>query len=91
MHNHKLNKGQVITKSNLTRILNDARTSYNYAKFTLGNGTYFTITFNRDNTVEIATNNRDLALWTQIQSLKQSYSTLRAVDYIFNWINTYNK
>jgi len=86
-----LAKGQVITRNNLISILNSARSSYSYAKFNMNNNIYITITFHRDNTIDIATNTRDYRVWNEIQSIRRSYSQARLADYIFGWINILNK
>lgn len=91
IHKITLAKGEVITKDNLTKLLNDARSTYNYAKFTFYNNVYITIVYNRDQTIEIATNSRDIALWNQIQSIRSNYSQMRVINYVFDWINRLNK
>lgn len=88
IHKVKLGKGEVLTKADLTKMINNARSSYDYFKVTLHNGIYFTIEFNRDNTVEIMTNTRDIAIWNQLRILQANFSQLRAVDQVFDWINT---
>lgn len=87
----KLSKGQILTKSELTNILNSARSTFQYAKISLSNGMYLTINYNKDNTIEIATNTRDLELWNQIQIVKRSYTQARVIEYAFRWINKLNK
>lgn len=87
IHRISLGKGEVIVKPELLKMLNNAKSSYDYVKITLYNGVYFTLEFNRDNTVEIMTNTRDIAIWNQMRILQMNYSQQRAVDQVFEWIN----
>lgn len=87
----KLSKGQILTKSEITNILNSARSTFQYAKISLSNGLYITVNYNKDNTIEISTNTRDLELWNQIQIVKRSYTQARIIEYVFRWINKLNK
>ena len=87
----KLSRGQILTKSEITKILNNARSTYQYAKISLSNKLYLTVTYNRDNTIEISTNSRDLDLWNQIQIVKRTYTQARVIEYMFRWINKLNK
>lgn len=91
IHKVTLGRGQVIPKPELSQMLNNAKSSYDYFKVKLHNGIYFTIEYNRDNTVEIMTNTRDIAVWNQLRILQSNYAQLRVVDQVFDWINTLNK
>ena len=86
-----LSKGQILTRNEIAQILNGARSTFTYAKVTLWDKNYLTITFNRDNTIEIATSSRELSLWNQIKSLRTNYTQTRLVDFMFRWINTQNR
>lgn len=85
-----LSRKQIITKDNLTSILNKARATSEYARFIFPNGIYINISYYRDNTIDIMTNSRDIALWNQIQILRRSYTQLRVVNFLFNWISKFN-
>lgn len=92
IQNINLNKGQVITKPNLQKILNDAKFSYDYAKFNMYNGRYLTITFTKDNKYEIATNVREqYQLFYDIKIIKSVNSFYGLVDFVFKWLNILNK
>ena len=86
-----LNRGQVLTRNEIAKMLNVARSTFTYAKVTLFDKNYLTITFHRDNTIEIATSSRELSLWNQIKSLRVNYTQTRLVDFMFRWINTQNR
>jgi len=86
----KLYRKQVLTKDNIYRILNRARSTYSYARFDLDNGLYLTINYNRDNTISISTNSRDIVMWNQIKFLMISYTQARLADFVFLWINRLN-
>lgn len=86
-----LSKLQIISKNEITNILNSVRSTYDYARFNLYNGIYLTITYHRDNTVDIFTNSRDLDLYHQIQNLNRSYTQMRIVEFVFRWISKLNK
>lgn len=88
----RLNRGQVLTKDNILSTLSRARSGYNYAKFTMHNDIYITVFFNRDMTVEVTTNTRDLMLWNQIKNARMNNVPVsRLADLVFNWINMLNK
>lgn len=86
-----LTKGQVLTKNEITKVLNSARSTFQYARFTISNNLYLNIQYNRDNTVEISTNARDITIWNQIRNLNQSYSQARIIEFVFRWINILTK
>lgn len=86
-----LSRGQVLTKDNILKILNNARSSFEYARFKFGNGIYITVSYYRDSSIEVFTNSRDIGLWAQIQSIRGSYSQTRVADFVFRWINSLNK
>ena len=48
-----LSKGQIITKNEIQNKVNNARSTFNYAKFRFGNNLYITVTYNRDLTISI--------------------------------------
>lgn len=91
IQNVKLKKGQVITKPNIKDILDKARQTYDYAKFTLYDGRYINLHFNRDFSIDIMTNDRDLILWREIESLKLVYTQARLEDFLFRWLNKMNR
>lgn len=84
-------KGQIVTVENIFTMLNSARSTNDYAKFIVSNGTYITIDFHRDHTISISTNSRDIGLWTRIESLRNNYSQTRLSDMVFYWINFWNR
>lgn len=86
-----LSKGQILTKDEITKVLNSARSTFQYARFSLSNNLYLNINYNRDNTVEISTNARDISIWNQIRSLNQSYTQARIIEFTFRWINVLTK
>jgi len=86
-----LNKGQILTITNIKKMLDSARSSFQYAKFIMHNGIYIIVYYNKDQTFEISTNSRNIQIYQQIVSLKRSYSQNRLCDFIFNWIQILNK
>jgi hypothetical protein len=91
VHKVKLNKGQILTKSNLIDMCNSARATYDYVKIEMYSGLYIFVTFGRNNMMEVSTNSRDLLLYNQMQTLRRTRSIAIIADYLFNWINRYNK
>lgn len=87
----KLNKGQTLTVNQIRDILNKARMTWEYARFTTYKNEYITITFTRDNKYEIATNNREYNIWYDIRILKTILNFEGCVQFVFKWINRMNK
>lgn len=86
-----LPKKHVLTTSDIERILNSARSSYDYAKFIFPSNIYITVAYFRDGSIEIFTNSRDIGLWGAIQNLRSTHTQTRIVDFIFRWIQYLNK
>lgn len=87
----KLTQGQILTKDNIITHLNRARNGYDYCRFDMKHGTYITIAFFRDGSVDLMTNNRSLSLWTDISNARKLRSTSALADLVFRWIQVYNK
>ena len=88
----KLNRGQTITRSNIQSVLTNAKMSYDYAEFKMGNDRYTTVTFTKDGKYEIATNVREqYQLFYEIKVLKTINSFYALVDFMFKWLNNLNK
>ena len=49
------------------------------------------ISYNRDLSLSISTNSRDLALYHEIQDLVKIYTQMRLVDFVFRYINKLNR
>lgn len=90
IQNITLNRNQILTRNEILRILNTAKSTYQYAKFSFG-GYYIQITYNRDLSVSISTNSRDLAMYQEIQDLIKIYTQMRLVDFIFRYLNKLNR
>ena len=90
IQNITLNRNQVLSKSEILKILNTAKSTYQYAKFTF-KGYYLQINYNRDLSVSISTNSRDLALYQEMQDLTKIYTQMRLVDFVFRYINKLNR
>lgn len=86
-----LSRGQVITKNEIQNKVNSARSTFNYAKFQFGNNLYITVTYNRDLTISISTNSRDLLLYNEMMAIQRVYTQMRVVEFLFRWINKLNK
>lgn len=86
-----LNKGNVIKKGDIERIINSARSTWHYARFNLPKNIYVTIIYNRDNTIEIATNSTNLAFYQQMQSIRRAWTQARVTDFLFVWLNKFLK
>lgn len=86
-----IKRGQIVTRRQIEDILRDARNMYHYAKFNFYNGIYISVTFYKDNSIDIMSNSRNLVLWQNINQLRISHSQQRVVDFIFRWINNFNR
>lgn len=86
----KLHQGQILTKDNIQQYLTRARNGYDYCRFELKLGTYITVAFFRDNTIDIMTNNRSLQLWNDIQNARRFRGITQLVPYVFRWLKVYN-
>lgn len=91
IQNVKLNKGQILTKSEITRLCNSARSTWQYVKFILSNGVYIQINYNKDLTISISTNSRDLVFYQEVQNLVRIYTQMRVIDMLFRWLPKLNK
>lgn len=90
IQNVMLKRNQTLSRNDILRILNTAKSTYQYAKF-IFNGYYIQITYNRDLSISISTNSRDLALYQEMQDLIKIYTQMRLVDFVFRYINKLNK
>lgn len=86
IQNVKLKKGQILTKQEITRICNSARSTWQYAKFELSNGVYIQINYNKDLSISISTNSRDLIFYQEVQNLVRIYTQMRVIDMLFRWL-----
>ena len=91
IHRVSLSKGRILTKNQILSMLNDAKGSYCYCRFQLTSNKYVMITYNKDGTAEVSTNARDLWLYNQIQNLRRSFTQAKAADFVFLWLNSFNK
>jgi len=87
----ELKKGQILTFNNIKHMLDSARSSFQHAKFVMYNNIYIIIYYNKDQTIEVSTNSRNIQLYQQIVSLRNTYSQHRVTDFIFRWIQLLNK
>lgn len=90
IHRISLSNKQIVTKDNINKAITDARISYDYIKYTFHNNMYIAVSFNRDNTILVSTNSRDILLCTEIQRVTNSYTQALLVSYLFKWIQRYN-
>lgn len=87
----KLNRGQILTKDNISSCLTKARNGNDYCRFELKFGMYITIAFFKDNTFDVMTNSRSISLWNDIQNLRKLRGVIIITDYVFRWIQEYNR
>lgn len=87
----KLNRGQILTKDNIQQILTKARNGCDYCRIDLKYGTYITVAFFKDMTFDIMTNIRNVALWNEIENVRRQRGVIVIADYVFRWIQVYNK
>lgn len=87
----KLSRSQPLTKTNIQDLLQKARAGNDYCSFQLKFGTYIKIAFFRDNTYDICTNIRNLALWQEINYVRLQRGLPILTDYVFKWIQVYNR
>lgn len=86
-----LDKGEILTKTEISKLLNSARSTFQYCRFKLSNNLYFVVDYNKDLTTTIATNCRDYVVIKEIESLEKIFTQQRCVDFMFRWINKFNK
>lgn len=85
--NVKLNRGQIMTRSDISKRMKDARTNYDYATITMSNGIYLQVFFTKDYYSYIRTNSRDLMLWKEISTVESMvYKPSVLEDFLFRWI-----
>ncbi len=87
-----LKPNQVLTYNDIYRILNEARVTYQYAKFTTANGKWWVaVNFNKDLSMIITTNSRDLGLYYEAQAAMR-VKTLQVVSqFLFRWLPKLNR
>jgi len=83
-----LKKGQSISKNEIKTSLDYARQTFQYARFNFYNGLYIYIAYNKDQSIEVSSNSRNITLWQQIQSLKRVYTQARIIDFLYRWLNS---
>jgi hypothetical protein len=81
-----ISKGQTLTRSNITDIISSARSTFQYARFDLYNRLYITVTFNKDQTISVATNSRNLQLYQEMQATIRVYTQARIVEFLYRWL-----
>lgn len=88
----QLKPNQVLTYNDIYRILNDARLTYQYAKFTTANGKWWiAVSFGRDLNVLITTNSRDLGLYYESQAAMKVKTLQVLSQFLFRWLPKLNK
>lgn len=87
----KLAPRQVLTKDNVRHSLERARSTYDYCRIYMKNGKYITIAFFRDNSCDIMTNIHNYGLWHEIEFVRRTPVITLIADYVFNWIQRYNR
>jgi hypothetical protein len=90
IQNVRIKKGSVISKNNISSILSSARSTFQYAKFTISNSIYITVNFNKDFTVTIATNSRNLQFYREMQITARTYSQIRIAELLYRWMPKLN-
>ena len=87
-----LKPNQVLTYNDIYRILNEARISFQYAKFTTYNGKYWiSVNFNRDLSVVITTNSRDLGLYYESLAAMRTKTMQVISQFLFRWLPKLNR
>lgn len=87
----RLTPSQVLTKDNIKNILYKARAGSDYCRIEMKVGRYITIAFFKDNTLDIMTNIWQLSLHNEIQTIRNTRSVTMLADYVFRWIQVYNR
>lgn len=87
-----LKPNQVLTYNDIYRILNDSRMTYQYSKFTTANGKYWiAVSFNKDLSILITTNSRDMGLYYEMQSVMKVKTLQLVSQLLFRWLPKLNK
>ena len=87
----RLNQSQVLTKENIKNLLYKARAGSDYCRIEMKMGRYITIAFFKDNTLDIMTNIYNISLWTELKQVRTNRSLTQLTDYLFRWIQVYNR
>ena len=87
----RLNPSQVLTKENIKNLLYKARAGSDYCRIEMKMGRYITIAFFKDNTLDIMTNIYNISLWTELKQVRTNRSLTQLTDYLFRWIQVYNR
>lgn len=87
----KLAPHQILTKDNIKTLLYRARAGSDYFRVDMKMGRYVTVAFFKDNTLDIMTNIYQISLWNEIRHIRLTRSMMELTDYIFRWIQVYNR
>jgi len=87
----RVSKIDLISRGQVAEELFRARSLFSYVKFILHNEIYITVFYNRDFTVEIATNSRNLSLWHEMNMLGDKKIQARVIDFVYKWLLYLNK
>lgn len=67
-------------------VLNSAWNTKEYVRFNLASGAWIQINYNRDNSVVISTNSRDLIFYNESQFVMRMPTPTRVEDFVYRWI-----
>ena len=87
----RLTPSQILTKDNIRNLLYKARAGSDYCRIDMKMGRYITVAFFKDNTLDIMTNIYNISLWNEIRHIRTTRSVVLLTDYIFRWIQVYNR
>lgn len=87
----KLTPSQVMTKDNIQKALEKARAGYDYCRIDMKFSRYILIAFFKDNTFDVMTNVYQPMLFNEIRNVRMSHGLTMLTNYIFRWIQVYNR
>lgn len=82
---------ELLSRGQISEELFRARSAFSYVKFILHNDIYITVVYNRDFTIEIATNTRNLHFWKEMELLGNNKIHARVIDFVYRWLNKLNE
>lgn len=86
-----ISKGQILTRNNIMSCLNVAKSTFQYVRFNFPNKSYITVNFNKDLSISVAHNIRDLVFYRELQQITMVYTMSRLCDFLFKWLPKLSK
>lgn len=84
-------KKELLSRGQISEEMSKARSAFSYVKFMLHNDIYITVIYNRDFTIELATNTRNLHFWKELEMLGNKKIHAMVIDFVYKWLNKLNE